>query len=52
MSFFPQQEKKKVKAFTLSPSLLEKLKHKAMFECRSESQVVNMMLEKMLKEDK
>ena len=48
MAFFPQQEKKKVKAFTLSPSLLKKLKHKAMMESRSESQVVNMMLEKML----
>lgn len=46
--FFQQQEKKKVKAFTLSPSLLEKLKRKATEECRSESQVVNMMLEKML----
>ena len=52
MSFFPQEEKKKVKAFTLSPSLLEKLKDRAKEECRSESQVVNMMLEKMFKETK
>jgi predicted DNA-binding protein len=43
-----KEERKKVKAFTLSPSLLEKLKRMAKEEQRSESQVVNMMLEKHL----
>lgn len=46
--FFKEQEKKKVKAFTLSPHLLEKLKKRAVEERRSESAVVNMMLEKLL----
>lgn len=47
-AFFKAKEKKKVKAFTISPRLLEKLKSRAEEEQRSESQVVNMMLEKML----
>ena len=46
--FFKDKEKKKVKAFTISPRLLAKLKTRAEEEQRSESQVVNMMLEKML----
>lgn len=41
-------EKKKVKSFTLSPSLLRKLTERAGKEQRSESSVVNMMLEKLL----
>ena len=40
--------KKKVKSFSLSPKVLEALIKKAKEEQRSESQVVNMMLEKML----
>lgn len=48
MGFFHEEEKKKVKSFTLSPALLEKLKWRAKQEQRSESQVVNMMLEKHL----
>lgn len=48
MGFFKEEEKKKVKSFTLSPALLDKLKMRANKEQRSESQVVNMMLEKHL----
>ena len=40
--------KKKVKSFSLSPKLLEALMKRAKEEQRSESQVVNMMLEKLL----
>jgi hypothetical protein len=40
--------KKKVKSFSLSPKVLEALIKKAKQEQRSESQVVDMMLEKML----
>jgi len=46
--FFTTPEKKKVKSFTLAPSLLAKLTERANEEQRSESQVVNMMLEKLL----
>lgn len=41
-------EKKKVKSFTLSPKVIEAIRKKSLKEQRSESQVVNMMLEKLL----
>ena len=39
-------EKKKVKSFTLSPKVIEAVKMRSLKEQRSESQIVNMMLEK------
>ena len=41
-------EKKKVKSFTLSPKVIRAIKMKSLKDQRSESQVVNMMLEKAL----
>jgi len=41
-------EKKKVKSFTLSPKVIEAVKMRSLKEQRSESQIVNMMLEKAL----
>ena len=43
-----EDKKKKVKSFTLSPKVIEAIKMKSLKDQRSESQVVNMMLEKML----
>jgi len=42
------KHKKKVKSFTLSPKVIEAIRMRSLKEQRSESQVVNMILEESL----